>query len=266
MLFYLFIVKKIRTFMGDIEVFMVNNNRAGRIAKYAVVFAIIFIAMMIDKAISVIPIGFSMAACVLLVTLTFCFLDNTWLSAILSGLFFGFASFLKEFILPSPTLGAAFPVQYWLLVTIPSRILMVVAAFATYRLLLHLTDKMSNAKTRQVICLVCASFVGLVVNTLTFVGSLELARYIYNAVHGWTEATDNKGVFTLIYALLVTNIIPEYLISMICVSPIVFGVRRGLKLGIDGNNQKHAANAVDVASPDSDVAQDETDNIADSQN
>jgi len=67
-------------------------------------------------------------------------------------------------------------------------------------------------------------------------------------------------------AVAILNVLPEYLVSLVGVAPVVFGVRRGLKLGIDGNNQKHAANAVDVASPDSDVAQDETDNIADSQN
>ena len=66
---------------------MVNNNsKAFQVAKYAVMFAIIFVAMMIDKAISVIPIPFSMAVCVLLVTLSFCFLENKWSTAVLSGL------------------------------------------------------------------------------------------------------------------------------------------------------------------------------------
>lgn len=237
--FFIFYRKKIFVpYSDEIEVCMVNNNKASQIAKYAVVFAIIFIAMLIDKAISFIPVGFSMAACVLLVTLTFCFLDNSWMSAFLSGLFFGIASFLKEFFLPSGILGSALPVQYWLMVTIPPRVLMTTLAFGTYRILQRLTVGTGNTKKRQIVCLVCSAFVGLAVNTLAFVSSLELARYIYNLLHGFTQGTENKGVFVMIYGLLVTNIIPEYLISMVCVSPLVLGVRRGLKLGVDGNNRK----------------------------
>lgn len=40
------------------------NNKAYKVAKYAIVLAIIFVAMMIDRAISLIPVGFSMAGCV----------------------------------------------------------------------------------------------------------------------------------------------------------------------------------------------------------
>jgi hypothetical protein len=42
------------------------------------------------------------------------------------------------------------------------------------------------------------------------------------------------GVFVLIYGLLATNILPEYLISIIGVPLVVLGVRRGLKIGIEG--------------------------------
>ncbi len=220
------------------------NNKAKTLAKYAIMFAVVFVAMMVDKVISIIPIGFSMAVCVLLVTLSFCFLENSWKNGVISGLFFGLASFIKEFIMPSAVLGQAFPPQYWLLVTIPPRVAMSALAFATYRLMLFLTRKSTNAKSRQILSMAVASFVGLAVNTLAFVSSLELSRYIYTCLNGVNQATQNKGVFVMIYALLFTNIIPEYLISIVCVAPIVLGVRKGLSLGVDGNNLKR----VDVIS------------------
>ena len=40
-----------------------------------------------------------------------------------------------------------------------------------------------------------------------------------------------------------TNIIPEYLISLVLVPFVVMGVRRGLKLGVDGDNMKRAREA-----------------------
>ncbi len=45
---------------------------------------------------------------------------------------------------------------------------------------------------------------------------------------------------------MLTNILPEYLVSMSCVSFIVLGVRKGLKLGIEGNNWKDADEQVNI--------------------
>lgn len=212
--------------VGEIEVFMVNNNKAYQVAKLAIMFATIFVAMMLDRAISILPIGFSMAVVALLVTLSFCFLENKWSTAVLSGLFFGLASFLKEFIMPSATLGQVFPPQYWLLVTIPPRVLMTTVAFAIYRFVLKL---MSNSKPRkrQIAAMVVGALFGLVTNTFGFLTMLELSRTMYQV--------QTHGVFVLIYGLLVTNILPEYLISIIGVPLVVLGVRRGLKIGIEGS-------------------------------
>ncbi len=211
--------------VGEIEVFMVNNNKAYQVAKLAIMFATIFVAMMLDRAISILPIGFSMAVVALLVTLSFCFLENKWSTAILSGLFFGLASFLKEFIMPSATLGQVFPPQYWLLVTIPPRVLMTTVAFAVYRLMLKLTAK-TTARKRQIVSIAVASLFGLVTNTLGFLSMLELCRAMYQV--------PTQGVFVLIYGLLLTNVLPEYLISIVGVPLVVVGVRRGLKLGLEG--------------------------------
>ena len=217
---------------------MVNNSKAFQVVKYAVMFAIIFVAMMIDKVISIIPIPFSMAVCVLLVTLSFCFLENKWLTAVLSGLFFGLASFIKEFIWGSPLLGAVLPPVYWPFVTIPSRVLMTTMAFFVYRLMLLATKNMSSARKRQFVCMIVAAFVGLVVNTLGFITSVYAAKEVYMAITH--DVIENKGVFALIYGIMLTNVLPEYLVSMAAVSFVVLGVRRGLKLGVDGNNWKIA--------------------------
>lgn len=205
---------------------MVNNNKAYNVAKVSIMFAIICVAMTLDRVISIIPVGFSMAAVSLLVTLSFCFLENKWSTAILSGLFFGIASFIKEFIMPTPTIGQAFPVQYWLLITIPPRVLMTIFAFIVYQLMLEFTTKLAPRK-RQIVSMVVATFAGLVLNTIGFFTMLELCRYWHGA--------EMQGIFVMIYAILVTNIVPEYVISLIGVPLVVLGVRRGLKMSIDGS-------------------------------
>ena len=85
-----------------------------------------------------------------------------------------------------------------------------------------------------------AAFVGLVVNTLGFITSVYAAKEVYVALTH--TVMENKGVFALIYGILLTNILPEYSVSLICVSFIVLGVRRGLKLGVDGNNWRISDN------------------------
>ena len=217
---------------------MVNNSKAFKIAQYAIMFATIFVAMMLDKAIGFIPISFSMAVCVLLVTLSFCFLENKWSTAVLAGLFFGLASFIKEFIFPSPLLGQVLPAQYWIIVTIPSRVLMTTGAFGAYRFLLLCTGKITNARLRQIVCITVAALVGLVLNTVLFFSFLRLAKYLYVTIQHVTITND--AVWILIYGCLLTNIVPEYLVSLCLVALIVLGVRKGLKLGVDGNNWKRA--------------------------
>ena len=228
--FFFYQKRYLHPFRGEIGVFMVNN-KAKKMAKYAIMFATIFVAMMIDRAISFLPIGFSMAVCTLLVTLSFCFLSNSWADATFAGLFFGLASFIKEFLMPSALIGQVLPVYYWPLITIPPRLAMSLCAFAVYRGALALFKK-GKIATRQIVAMSLATLVGLVCNTVGFFSCVELARFLHNDA--------NQGVFAMIYAVLVTNIIPEYVASVAGVPLVVLGVRRGLKLGVDGNNEKRA--------------------------
>ena len=78
--------------------------------------------------------------------------------------------------------------------------------------------------------MVVGTFIGLAVNTLLFLTALNIA--------GGTVGKEYTPLLVTIKAVIFTNIIPEYLISMIFAPMVVFGVRKGLKLGIDGNNLK----------------------------
>lgn len=207
---------------------MVNTkSKAYSVAKYAVMLATIFVAMMLDRAISVgLPI--STAAVTILVTFSFCFLENSWTTGILAGVFFGVASFFKEFIFPSSV--SAFPVYVWPLITVLPRAVMGAVAFAVYKLMLLATSKMRNKYSRQTVSVTVAVLLGNVCNTVLFLAALNIAKR--------TAGMDYTPLIAVIKAALVTNIIPEYLISMILSPHVALGVRRGLGLGVDGNNGK----------------------------
>lgn len=203
------------------------NNKAYKLAKYAITFATILVAILLDRVISL-GLPTAMAACVLLVTFSFCFLENKWEMGVLACTFFGLASFLKEFFMPSTV--SALPIYCWPLVTILPRCAMGVVAFGVYRLLLLATKSVKNRYAGQTFCLTIATFFGLATNTLLFLSALNVAKS--------ATGLDSTSLIATIKLVLVTNIVPEYLISMLLVPHIVLGVRRGLKLGIEGNNGK----------------------------
>lgn len=208
---------------------MVNNSRAGKVAKYAIVLATIFVAMFLDRAIS---LGFpvSAATIVLLVTFSFALLKNDLGSAIICCSLFGLASFVKEFIPFLQSSVALLPIYVRPVVTLVPRMTMGLVLFGVYRLMLTLTKKMSSARGRQVLSIVVAVFFALVTNTVLFLGLLNLFKTVFNIEH--------DSIIALIKTGLAINIPVEYLVSMLFVSPVVLGVRRGLKLGVDGNGIK----------------------------
>lgn len=201
---------------------MVNDNKAKVVAQYALMFAVITVAMSLDRLMSL-ALPVSMAIFVLLVTNSLAMLDNRWISAILAGTFFGLASLLKVFIFPNAT------AQYNLnpLVSVLPRVIMGITLFGTYRLMLLATKKMRSAYGRQTLCMTVAVLVGLLTNTVLYLFALNT----YQVILGQTDQT----LIDVIKALVIVNILPEYLVSLILVPHLVLGVRRGLKLGIDGN-------------------------------
>ena len=210
-----------------------KTNKAYYIALYAIMFAAIFVAMMLDKAISFIGLPISLAVCVLLVTFSFAFIKNEWHIALFSGVFFGIASLLKEFIFPpnaalNPYGALLFtnypyllPLQYVL-----PRLFVGIAAFLMYKLFLILTknSKMS-ARTRQILCISLGVFVGLLVNTVLFFTAMIIIKQELAVATG--------GLWAYIVAVFFTNIITEYPIAIILTPLIVLGVRKGLHLGIE---------------------------------
>lgn len=214
---------------------MVNNSKAFKVARYAIMLATIVVAMMLDRAIGVaLTAGLSQqlstAAIVLLVTFSFCFLDDSWITALLSWTFFGFASFVKEFILPTSV--AAMPVYVWPLITMLPRIASGAVAFGTYKLMLLATRKMPDMRKRQVLAMMVAVLLGNATNTVLFLSTLNLFKSIFDI--------EFSALIELIKLAAYTNIIPEYLITLLLVPFVVLGVRKGLKLGVDGDNWKRA--------------------------
>ena len=202
-----------------------KDNKTKKIVMWAVTLAVIFVAFMLDKALSSWNIV-SGALCALFVTFTFCYLDNSWSSGIVAFVFMGLMSIVKELIMP----GLNYEIAVNPLVAILPRLIAGTLAFSTYRLMLLLTKKAKNKRTRQVVCIDVATLIGLLANTVCYLSAIVIYE---NVVVG-----ASNGLFALIKTLVVANIVPEYLASLIGVPMVVLGVRRGLKLGLDGNNWK----------------------------
>ena len=200
---------------------MVNNSRAFKVARYAIMLATILVAVLMDKTIT---LGWPIAGATveLLVTLTFCFLFNSWLDGFLATAFMGLSSFIWSF--PFANLPSQNPA-----ISLVPRLFVGIIAFSMYQLMLLIFKKVRNQPVKQIASIVMATFVGLVSNTILYLGALSLFGKTYGSL-----ATLLKGVAIL-------NILPEYLVSLLGLSALVLGVRHGLKLGIDGNNLKRIA-------------------------
>ena len=200
---------------------MVNyNNKALQVARYAIMLAIIFVATLLDR---VITIGLPIAGATveLLVTFALCFLFNSWIDGFVASVFMGLSSFILAF--PFAQIASQNP-----LISIVPRLFVSIIAFCVYRLILLATRKMHNKVAAQTIAMVPATFVGLITNTILYIGALTLF-------------TDAYGSLVIaLQAVVILNVLPEYLVAFVGVAPLVLGVRKGLKLGKDGNNWKSA--------------------------
>ena len=197
---------------------MVNNSKAFKVARYAIMLATIIVAVLMDKTIT---LGWPIAGATveLLVTMTLCFLFNSWLDGFLATAFMGLSSFIWSF--PFANVASQNPA-----ISVVPRLFVGIIAFSAYRLMLLVLKKVSNQHARQIAALVVATFVGLVSNTVLYLSALSLFG-------------DNYGSLAeLLKGVAILNILPEYLVSLLGVSAVVLGVRHGLKLGVNGNNWK----------------------------
>lgn len=223
---------------------MVNyNNKAHQVAKYAVMLAAIFVATLLDRAITLgLPIAG--ATVELLVTFALCFLFNSWLDGFLASVFMGLSSFILAF--PFAKVASQNP-----LISIVPRLFVTILAFSVYRLILLAAAKLKNRILSQTLAIVPATLIGLIANTILYMGALTLFTDAY------------ASLVTALQAVAILNVLPEYLVSVLGVAPLVLGVRRGLKLGVDGNNWKKAAadtNTEDESAEQS-AAEQQTENI-----
>jgi len=147
---------------------------------------------------------------------------------------FGLASWVKAMIF-----GEAIAINP--LVSLVPRLFVGISCFAVYRLVLWLVKKctkedkfLSATKQqrwwRQTGAMTAGIFVGLVVNTVLFLTATNLCKRFLGQEY--------TGLLAIIKTVLFTNILPEYLISLLAVPQIVLGVRRGLRLGIEADRQK----------------------------
>jgi uncharacterized membrane protein len=194
-------------------------KKSNRITLYAVSFAVIFVAMILDRLMSL-ALPISMATFVLLVTFSVAFIYNKWDMAVAAGLFFGLSSWLKTFIFGNANIFDINP-----LVPILPRVIALTVAFAVYKLVLFLYKERSAAARRQTVAIIVATFFGLALNTLLYLSALNISNQL--------TGKEYQSIFATIVAVIFTNIIPEYLVSLIFTPLVVLGVRRGLKLGTE---------------------------------
>lgn len=218
---------------------MVNySNKALQVARYGIMLAIIFVATLLDR---VITIGLPIAGATveLLVTFALCFLFNSWIDGFLASVFMGLSSFILAF--PFGKVASQNP-----LISIVPRLFVSILAFCVYKLILLATSKMRNKIIAQTVAMVFATFIGLLTNTVLYMGALTLFTNAYGSL------------VLALQAVAILNVLPEYLVSFVGVAPLVLGVRRGLKLGIDGNNWKIAMREETDVSVDTNESSDKT--------
>lgn len=224
---------------------MEKNSKTYRVALYGIMFGMIIVGMAIDKLVSLsLPSGISTAVCVLLVTFSFCLITNDWATAFFAGAFFGLASLVKAFIFGevafvSVAVGNGSPLilLYSVCIYLLPRLFVGVACFAVYRLTSFLLRKMSRVRLKETISLSVGIFVGLVTNTVLFLTALNAAKTIFNVQH--------STLLDIIKIVIYTNILPEYLVSIIVAPIIIIGVRRALHLGIEAKNISKELNTND---------------------
>lgn len=197
------------------------NNKAYRIALWAIMLALIIVAMLLDRAISL-ALPVSMALIVLVVTFSCMFTYNRWSDAVMAGLFMGLASMVKELIFPS----VSFVYNINPLVSVVPRVAMAIVAFGTYRLVLWFMRNNTAKRRAHIVALACGVLVGLVTNTVLYLSALNWYKQYLG--------DDYTALSIIIKAVIYTNIIPEYLVSLVGVPFIVPRVRRALHLGVSG--------------------------------
>ena len=204
------------------------KNKSHTIAFLAVMFTCIFVAMMLDKGISsALPI--STAFCSLLITFSFCFLTNNYLVGFLSGVFFGLASCLKELFFPSLITTNLVSIGKWYIIPVQylvPRLAVGIFAFAVYKVVLFLMRNAKSIYLRQTVSISIASFFGLLANTILFLSILVFSN---------AQANTPTTLVAVLQSVVIVNILPEYLITILLAPHVVLNVRKAMRWGLECN-------------------------------
>ncbi|MBQ7227017.1 MAG: hypothetical protein IJX05_01300 [Clostridia bacterium] len=193
-----------------------NKNTTRVISLLAVMLALLFVAMTLDRAISVwSPVSFAIVSTA--TVSTFALLKRKFQVAIAAGFFFGIASLVTAFMFGKTTF-------YNPLVAILPRAFVGITGYGVYRLVALILRKIKNERIREYIAL---SFGGAFV---------ALSNTIYTLTCMFLFAQGDP-LFVAFVGVFITNVLPELLCSIIVTPLLVLGVRRGLRLNVDGSER-----------------------------
>lgn len=199
------------------------------IVLYAIYAALVLVARILDQLISSAALPINFAIITLSVAFAVAFIEPSAKNGVIAGAIFGVSSFLTSFIFTKPLIyGFANP-----LISVFPRIVVGVVLFLVFKLvytvLKKIFPKFKNAMYPAIaVACVAAAFT----NTAIVLSMM----WVFKTLEG----------MDVLYVIFVTNSIPELIVPAVIVPPIVFGVRRGLKI-------KDAYNAV-LESPVTEVA------------
>ncbi|MDD4290965.1 MAG: hypothetical protein PHX51_01800 [Clostridia bacterium] len=191
---------------------MITSNR---IADYAMSFALLIVARTLDQALSsALPIN--MAYLTIIIGISLVMLQQKVWQAAIVGFLFGLSSFTLSWIYQT-FFGQNFKNP---LISILPRIIVCVLVFLIYHALNKIPSKNPKVK-RRIICAVSCGL-GALLNTALVLGAICL----------FTNYT--KGYFYLVSTVLLTNALPEFLLSVILTPLVVFGVAKARRINVCG--------------------------------
>ncbi len=192
---------------------MKKRSQTYYIVLYAIYAALIFVARILDQLMTsgILPINF--AVMTLSVAFAVAFIEPSLKNGFIAGTIFGISSFVVSFIFGNTLIfGFANP-----LISIFPRMIVGIALFLVFRLVYLALKKLFPRFTKGIYpAIAVACVVAAFVNTAIVLSMI----WVFKTLDG----------MEVLYAIFVTNAIPELIVPAIIVPPIVFGVRRGLRI------------------------------------
>lgn len=209
------------------------NSKTKRVTLYAVMFAVILVAMTLDRMFSFFNI-MSFAIFALAATCTFAMAkDNVW-DALAAGFFFGLASNLTAFWFGKTTF-------YYPWTAILPRLFVGITAYGAYRLIKLVLSRMKNERGREYIALTVAGVIAPLSNTV----------YTLSCLYFFAQG---DPLYMAFVAAFFTNVLPELIITTIAAPLLILGVRRGLGLDVTGRPKLRKLTKEERAAAESDAA------------